>query len=174
MLGINSAVSLIRILLQALDKLNGKMYWFGLGSVIVLAAIVVREVIMRYVFNSPSGVTVEFARSLQLYFGFLCAGYVQRERAHLTLESILDYLKPSIKRKITTIGSVLGALFCGVMIYYSWLMFVASIRMREVTVLLEWPMPLIKLPAVIGFFLLGVQFLVEVLHAVISGKEEKE
>ena len=170
----NLAVRLIKIVLQALDKLNSKMYWFGLASVIVLTVVIVREVFMRYVFNSPSGVTVEFARTLQMYFGFLCAGYVQREKAHLTMEELLEYIKPRTKRIIMMIGSLIGGLFCGIMIYYSWIMFVSSIRFREVTVLLEWPMYLVKLPAVLGFFFLGAQFLVEVLHAIISVKEDQK
>jgi C4-dicarboxylate transporter, DctQ subunit len=168
----NLAVRLITIVLNALDKLNSKMFWFGLASVILLTAVVVREVIMRYVFNSPSGVTVEFARSLQMYFGFLCAGYVQREKAHLTMEELLEYVKPRTKRIVMMIGSIFGGLFCGIMIYYSWIMFVSSIRFREVTALLEWPMFWIKLPAVIGFLFLGAQFLVEFLHSIISIKED--
>jgi C4-dicarboxylate transporter DctQ subunit len=152
----------------AIDKGNRKMRWLGMFLVLLLTLVVVREVFMRYVFNSPSGITIELARSLQMYFGFLCAGCVQAEKAHLNMDSLLEYLRPKVKLVISVIGSLIGALYCGIMAYYCWLMLAASIRMHEVTAYMEWPMPFIKVAALIGFILVGLQFLAD---AWLSGRE---
>jgi TRAP-type C4-dicarboxylate transport system permease small subunit len=140
-------------------KLNHMLRWVGVGCLLFLCALVVKEVVMRCVFNAPSGVTVELARTIQIYLGFLCAGYVQSIKAHLNMESLLDYVKPRTKKVTLILGALLGVAYCGFMAYGCWNMFIRAIRTHEVTLMLEWPMYLVKTPTFIGFTLLGLQFL---------------
>jgi C4-dicarboxylate transporter DctQ subunit len=143
---------------SVIDKVNSSLRWFGVASVLLLTFVVVREVFMRFVFNSPSGWTIEVSVIIQLAYGFLCAGYVLRQRAHITLESIFDYVQHKTRAILLMTGSIMGTIFCGIMAYYSWLMVAASFRLGEVTPFMDWPIFLIKLPVLIGFILLGAQF----------------
>jgi C4-dicarboxylate transporter, DctQ subunit len=140
-------------------KLNHMLRWVGVGCLLFLCALVVKEVVMRCLFNAPSGVTVELARTIQIYLGFLCAGYVQSIKAHLNMESLLDYVKPKTKKVTLILGALLGFAYCVFMAYGCWNMFIRAIRTHEVTLMLEWPMYLVKTPTFIGFTLLGLQFL---------------
>jgi len=142
-----------------IGRLNHMFRWFGIGCLLFLCGLIVKEVFMRCVFNAPSGVTVELARTIQIYLGFLCAGYVQSIKAHLNMESLLDYVKPRSKKMILILGSLMGVAYCAFMAYVCWNMFVHSIRTHEVTLMLEWPMYLVKTPTFIGFTLLGAQFI---------------
>jgi C4-dicarboxylate transporter DctQ subunit len=146
---------------SVIDKVNSALRWFGVASVLLLTFVVVREVFMRFVFNRPSGWTIEISVIIQLAYGFLCAGYVLRQRAHITLESIFDYVRQKTRAILLMIGSIMGIIFCGIMVYYSWQMVVASFRLGDRTMFMEWPMSLIKLPVLIGFFLLGTQFVAD-------------
>jgi C4-dicarboxylate transporter DctQ subunit len=146
---------------RAIDKVNSALRWFGVASVLLLTFVVVREVFMRFVFNRPSGWTLEISTTIQLAYGFFCAGYVLRQKAHITLESIFDYIQWKTRAMLLMMGSIMGTIFCGIMAYYSWLMVVASFRVGEVTSFMDWPLFLIKLPVLIGFILLGAQFVAD-------------
>jgi TRAP-type C4-dicarboxylate transport system permease small subunit len=144
-----------------IEKINYRLRWFGIICVLFLTLLIIREVVMRYIFNSPSGITVELARTLQNYIGFVCAGYVQIQKAHLNMDNLLNYFSPKTKNAVLAIGSIIGFLFCGIMGYYSLLMVIASYRMGDVTILLEWPMTYIKAGTLIGYILLGLQYIVD-------------
>jgi TRAP-type C4-dicarboxylate transport system permease small subunit len=154
-------MKLVSKIFLTIEKINYRLHWFGIFCVLALTFIIIREVIMRYFFNSPSGITVELARALQNYMGFLCAGYVQIRKAHLNMEDLLNYFSPKTKNAVLAVGSIIGFLFCGIMGYYSWLMVIASYRMGDVTILLEWPMTYIKAGTLIGYILLGLQYIVD-------------
>jgi TRAP-type C4-dicarboxylate transport system permease small subunit len=144
-----------------IGRLNYFLRWFGVVCLLFLCGLIVKEVIMRCAFDSPSGITVELARTLQIYLGFICAGYVQSIKAHLNMEDLLDYVGPRRKKIALIAGSLLGAGFCGIMAYESWGMLFHCIRTSEVTLMLEWPMGIVKAPAFIGFTLLGAQFVTD-------------
>ena len=144
-----------------INKFNYILRWFGIGCLLFLTALVVREVIMRCVFNNPSSITVELGRTIQIYLGFICAGYVQSIKAHLNMEDLLDYVRPRTKKIFLILGSLIGAAFCGLMAYESWNMCIHCIRTHEVTLMLEWPMIMVKIPTLVGYTLLGAQFLTD-------------
>jgi TRAP-type C4-dicarboxylate transport system permease small subunit len=146
-------------ILSPIDKVNSAMQWVGVAAVLLLTLVVTREVFLRYVFNSPSRWTVEVSQTIQVLYGYLCAGYVLRRHAHITWESIFDYVQPKIRAMLLMMGSILGIFFCGIMAYYSWLMVAASFRSGEYTYIMVWPMFLIKSPVLIGFILLGAQYI---------------
>ena len=146
---------------SAIDRVNSAMRWVGVVSVLLLLLIVAGEVFMRFVFNSPSGWTIELSVTIQLVYGFLCAGYVLRQGAHITLESIFEYVQPKTRAALLMTGSIMGTFFCCIMAYYSCLMLIASFRLGDHTAFAGWPVFLLKLPVFIGFILLGGQFIVE-------------
>lgn len=144
---------------SAINKVNLAMRWFGVACVILLTLVVTREVFMRYAFRSPSSWTIEVSTIIQLFYGFLCAGYVLHQKAHITWDSIFEHVKQKTRAILLMMGSIMGIFFCGLLTYYSWLMVIASFRWGELTITLGWPMFLIKLPVFIGFILLGLQFI---------------
>jgi TRAP-type C4-dicarboxylate transport system permease small subunit len=56
-------MKLVSQLFLTIEKINYRLRWFGIFCVLVLTILIIREVVMRYVFNSPSGLTVELARA---------------------------------------------------------------------------------------------------------------
>jgi TRAP-type mannitol/chloroaromatic compound transport system permease small subunit len=111
-------VNTVNAILKAVDNINdwvGKVLSFG---VLLMFALVMIEVIRRYLFNSP---TVWGNELTQLIFGVyivLCGGYVLRWGGHVNVD--IWYGRFSIKGRaiIDMITFSLFLMFCGMMLAY--------------------------------------------------------
>ena len=128
----------------------------------MLLFITTREVVMRYGFNSPSSWALEVLMGIQLFYGYLCAGYVLKEEEHIRIRVLIDHVSPKTRWRILTITSIMGAIFCGIMAHSSWLMVEASFRLGERTALLGFPIFWLKMILVIGFILFSLQFIANI------------
>lgn len=82
----------------------------GGAAILVMTAVVLLQVVMRYVFNTPLTWTEEFARYIFVYITFLGAGLLVYERGHLFVEVIFSHLPEKVKMTIQLCidGIVLG------------------------------------------------------------------
>jgi TRAP-type C4-dicarboxylate transport system permease small subunit len=147
-----------------LDKVWRVLSWFGLLSVMLLVVFTFYEVFMRYVLNRPTQWTMEVSLGIMVLFGFLCAGIGLREDMHVRMTLIIDIISEKKRLILFTINSILGALMCALMFYYSWLMAMSSFRMDELTGIVGYPVFILKFAVVIGFFLLGFQFIADAMR----------
>jgi len=147
--------------ISVLNRVNSAMAWVGIISVMLLVLLIARDVFMRYVLNSASGWMLEVAMGIQLLYGFFCAAFVLKEGGHVGVRVLTDRVSHKTRSVMFLINSIMGIFICGAMAYYCWLMTQASYRMKEITTLLGYPVFLLKLTLVIGFALLGLQFIAE-------------
>ena len=148
-------------MLSALNKISSATAWLGFISVLALVLLIAHDVFMRYVLNNPTRWTLEVAMAIQLLFGFLCAGYVLREGGHIRMQLLTDHVSQKNRLWLFITTSILGVFLCGVLAYYSFLMAQSSFRIDELTTLVGYPVFLLKSTVVIGFSLLGIQFIAE-------------
>jgi TRAP-type C4-dicarboxylate transport system permease small subunit len=158
--------------LSLLNKVSSVLSWLGFVSVLVLVLLIAHDVFMRYVLNSPTRWTTEVAMGIQLLFGFLCAGYVLREDGHIRMRAFIDLVSQKTQLRSFIITSILGSFMCGILVYYSWLMAKSSLRIGELTGLVGYPVFILKLMVVIGFALLGIQFIAEAVKYYLLLKSE--
>ena len=144
-----------------LNKISSVLSWFGFVSVLVLVILIAHDVFMRYVLNNPTRWTTEVAMGIQLLFGFLCAGYVLKEDGHIRMEAVLLSVRRITRLWMLMITSILSFFLCVILVYYSWLMALSSLRMDERTGVVGYPTYILKFAVVLGFSLLGVQFIAE-------------
>jgi TRAP-type C4-dicarboxylate transport system permease small subunit len=135
--------------------------WLGLFSVLALVLLIGQDVFMRYVLNSPTRWTLETAMGIQLFFGFLCAGYVLREGGHIRMQLLIEHVSRKTRLWLYMITSILGFFLCVILVYYAWLMTASSYRVGELTALVAYPIWWLKSIIFLGFFLLGLQFIAE-------------
>jgi TRAP-type mannitol/chloroaromatic compound transport system permease small subunit len=147
--------------LSAINKVNSVMAWVGIVSVPLLVLLIARDVFMRYVLNSPTGWMLEVAMGIQLLYGLFCAGYVLQVGGHVRMQLLSDRVSKRTRAWMFSISSFIGIFVCGTMVYYAWQMAAASLRMGELTGLTGYPVFFLKLMVVIGFALLGIQFIAE-------------
>ncbi len=150
---------MIRSLAAKIDWLAEATGWVGAALVIALTGLMGWEVFMRYVLNNPTQFSFDVSQMLQVYLATLAVNYVLKEERHITVELVLERLPPRWVNRLNVVTSLISVLYCGVMVYLSWLMAMASLRMGERTMVLEAPVFPLKLAIAVGFALFGLQFL---------------
>ena len=70
--------------------------------------IVIFEVVMRYFFRNPQGWVIEIAEYSIVFFTFLGVTWVLREEKHVTMELIVNRLKPRSRVMLGIITSILS------------------------------------------------------------------
>ena len=137
-------------ILNRLDKINewvGRVVSF---LVLILIAVVIYEVVMRYGLDSPTRWAHEMTGLLQMTLIMLCGGYTLLNKGHVKIDLI--YARLSAKKQAIldlTIGSVLFFSFIGVLLYYGTIIAAKSIEARELSSSGLWRGPIYPFKAVI-------------------------
>ena len=159
-------------LINSIDAVNEKMGWVVLFLLIALAAHICIEVFMRYILNSPTMASGDIWEIMQVVLAMIGAGYVLKEGGHVHIETLIDIMKPKTKDIINFITSILGAIYCGIMVWLSWLMLVASFDTKERFVSTLWLIYPVKIIFFIGFVLFLFGFISLSLKNVIKIMQE--
>lgn len=90
-----------------IQKMSQGLEWIGGLMILLMTVVVLLQVIMRYIFNSPLTWTEEFARYLFVYITFLGAALLIYERGHLYVEIIFNNLPIRIRKILQLILDVI-------------------------------------------------------------------
>ena len=162
---------------RLVDKLNDTVGNFASFGVPVLGFIVLYEVIMRYVFNSPTVWVHDISQFLLGTVYMLGAGYTLMLRKHVNMDMLYVRLSPRGKAIADTATGVLVIVFLCVLVWYSGVMAWESVIYNEVLTQSVFEPPLY--PIKIIFFLSCLLFLLQALAqflenvATIVAKSEK-
>ena len=132
------------------------------GGVLLLLMcfLLVSEIILRGLFNSPTIWIMETTIYLFAWFAFLSLPYVEREDHHIRIDLLISYL-PEYTRNVWDIVSTLFTmLFVAVIIYFSFAIVSESYKTNELSdTLMQIPLWIPKISVLIGTTLLGLQLL---------------
>jgi len=159
--------------LNPVDRLS---IWLGEKlSVVFLAAVIVTafEVVMRYVFNSPTIYVHDLAIALSAV-GFIFGGaYALQRREHIRISVIYDLLPGPARRVCDVLTLLVTTFFVAVLAYAATKMAIRSIKLME-TSGRAWDVPIpafLKTMLAIGAGLMLAQALVQ-LWAALRGRYE--
>jgi TRAP-type C4-dicarboxylate transport system permease small subunit len=138
---------------------------FGLISAVstfVMMALVVANIIGRYLFNKPLTGTLEITESLLVLMIFLSLALTQYEGGHIRVTLLTRRLPTSWGRALTVFGMLCGAAFFSWCAYAAWDFAYQSWTFNEH----EWgtivfPLYPVKFAAFFGIALLAIQFLLD-------------
>ncbi len=102
-----------------IDRVNDAVGRCVALLIVVSILITTYEVVMRYVFNSP---TIWVNESVQILFGFyflLGGGYTLLHDGHVRVDVLLQGLKPRGKRYANVLSLVIVMFYLGVLLYIS-------------------------------------------------------
>lgn len=108
----------LRAMIQATYRLND---WVGRiisYFVLLIFALLLVEVIRRYIFNSPTVWANEFTQMLFGAYVVLCGGHILASGGHVNVDIIFSRLSRKTQAKVDIITSFLFFMFCVMMVYY--------------------------------------------------------
>ena len=146
--------------------------WGVLGLMILISV----EVFSRYVFNSSLLVTDEISAYILLFVCFVGAAGTLKEKRHITVDIVIDRLRPRVQIWLRLIMSIISICFLCIFCWHTFVMirtsFIRGVRIPSVMLTLEWiPQSII----LVGTVLLILQFFVEIGKQLqeIKGQHEK-
>lgn len=114
----------------------------------------------RVFFNKPYANIVEYTTYSLAYITFLGAPYILKRRQHINIDVIIVTLSEKVRKKIAAITDVVGAILCGVLFYYSFLVVKDNIiSQTKIMDSMYTPLFLITIVIPIGLFFLAIQFI---------------
>ena len=143
------------------DRALGLFAIMAAAVIIFMMLSVCAEVVMRYFLNRPIIWVVEFNEYALLYATFLGTAWVLKREGHIRLELVVEQLRPRARAMVGIITSVLGTIFCGVLVWYSALS-TCDHFLRGVwssASMLEVPTAYVLVIIPVGSFLISIQFL---------------
>lgn len=106
-----------RSIWRALDE-NAERYAM-LVLYVFVCAVIVQEVVRRFVLNYSSAWAEETARYAFIYLGYIGAAYAVRERAHIRFDILLHQMPPRLHGFVFLLAELATLLFAGFAIYWS-------------------------------------------------------
>lgn len=133
--------------------------------VVVIAAMLFGEVIARYILNMPTIWTQDVAVALQLWFTYLAMAYALRKREMIRITAVVGLLGPTGRRVVEAFSLLSILAFSILAVWFATDIMLESIRLgRRAPTMLELPNWISELPVIIGFSLLALQAVVDLLR----------
>lgn len=170
-------MGLLRRLVNGIDWLAE---WTGLTirwlAVIIMLTMTL-EVVMRYIFNSPTAWSYDITIMMGGAFFLISAPYVLLHKGHIRIDIFYSRYSPRMQRIVDIIFTVLF-LFTGLAVFtqQAWKFAFWSLQVGEISQFGYWEptMTPFRFLVAIGFSILSLEtisWFIRELHAAITGKE---
>ena len=155
----------LRLSVRVVNWLSNLGYLVSCFGVVALIFSVAYEVLMRYVFNSPTVWSFEISGYLYLVLVLLGVSHVHRIDKHINIEFIGTRLSMKAAAWNRLFGSILGLFFCALVVWQGGEYAIAGFHYRSASILAAPLFPtMVTIP--IGFFFWGLQYLVKIGEAI--------
>lgn len=164
--------SVKRILLQTvtfIERLSEPPAVLGGIACVIMIVIICYEVIMRYAFNSPSGIEVEIVSYLLLFAVFLATAHTLRTDHHVRVDLVIERLSKRTQTKLSIITNILSLIYCAFLTQISYGLVLHAYRMKiQADTALGTLLFPIWLIIPVGSLLLCIQFIPKIYRAIVS------
>jgi C4-dicarboxylate transporter DctQ subunit len=123
------------------------------------------EVIARYFFVKPTIWAAELSQLCLIWGCFLAMPYLLAARRHITVNAVTNLLPRGVQKGCAALSLTVVILFSGIVAYWGWHIFYESFeRGRTTGSLLDLPVWISELSVPVGFGMLALQGVVELLR----------
>ena len=148
-----------------IDRLSTAFGRVGDVLLIAIAAMLTYEVIARYVFVAPTEWTQDVAVTLQIWFTYLGMALVLRQRQMIRISAFLSIAGPRVRYVLEGVALVIIGAFSLIALFKGYDMMMDSIALgRRQPTMLALPNWIAELPIVVGFALLFLQSLIDLIR----------
>lgn len=138
---------------------NGFEQWFMLGFYSYIVAVVIIEVIRRFVLHYSSIWGEETARFAFVYLVWIGAAAAIKERSHIRIDVLFHLIPKSVSQYLYVFGEFVTLLFACIAIYYSTESVLGSIHFDSLTSGLRINQAWFTAAVPIGFTLIIIRLL---------------
>tara|TARA_Y100000590_G_scaffold87002_1_gene97413 strand:+ start:175 stop:651 length:477 start_codon:yes stop_codon:yes gene_type:complete len=146
------------------DKIVKYSGYLASALFIAIGFIVSYEVIMRYLFNSPTIWVNEVSRFLQIWATYLALTYSFHKKDFIRITVIYDRLNVNGKKILDFISFIFILIFSSFVVYYGWLIAYDSLKVgRTSSTILDVPSFLTELAIPLCFAFLVLRVILEAI-----------
>ena len=146
------------------DKIVKYSGYLASALFIAIGFIVSYEVIMRYLFNSPTIWVNEVSRFLQIWATYLALTYSFHKQDFIRITVIYDRLNETGKKILDFISFIFIIIFSCFVVYYGWLIAYDSLKVgRTSSTILDVPSFLTELAIPLCFAFLVLRVILEAI-----------
>ena len=155
--------------LGAIDSLNEWIGRIAAYTLYALFAVMLYDLIARYVFNAPTQWAFELTLFIFAYASLLGGGYVLLHKGHVNVDIFHNRLSPRGKAIVDICTAPIIFIFVGVLLWQGWILFWNSFSFLEHSVVSRWNPPIypVKIALPIGAGLVLLQALVKLIRDII-------
>ena len=147
---------------RMLTKISG---WVAGILILLTSFIVTYEVLMRAVFNAPTEWSIEVSVYLIMASGFLGLAPALAGNSHIGVDLITSTLKPQVNRVLHIITSMIGLIFCLVLMLASADMVIVSYEINSLsTSTLRIPLYIPQMAIPIGSAVIVLEFVRQIIN----------
>tara|TARA_Y100000590_G_scaffold10411_1_gene12847 strand:- start:188 stop:664 length:477 start_codon:yes stop_codon:yes gene_type:complete len=147
------------------DKIVKYSGYLASALFIAIGFIVSYEVIMRYLFNSPTIWVNEVSRFLQIWATYLALTYSFHKQDFIRITVIYDRLNENGKKVLDFISFIFILIFSSFVVYYGWLIAYDSLKVgRTSSTILDVPSFLTELAIPLCFAFLVLRVILEAIR----------
>ena len=158
------------VIARAIDALNEAVGRIVCLVAAIFAAIIIYDVVMRYVFNAPTRWAFDVSKQLYGFYFVMLGGYALRHQSHVRVDLVTNALSPAVRRWVEIIGYVVFFFpFAWVFLTRSYDFALTSWAQREVTYgAIQMPVYPLKIALCVAAALLLLQGISEVLKLILN------
>lgn len=152
-------------LLSAVDWISDQCARLGMVMVALIAGFLFYEVVARYVFLAPTIWTQDVSVTLQVWFTYLGMAWVLRHRDMIRITAVTGLLGRGPRKVLEAFSLLVIVAFSVMAVWEGWRVVEDSIRLgRRQPTMLELPNWIAEVPVILGFLLLALQGVAELIR----------
>ena len=164
------------MIIRAIDAVNETVGRVVSIIAVVFAAIIIYDVILRYVFEEPTRWAFDVTKQLFGFYFVMLGGSALRHRAHVQVDILTERLGPTALRGVEVLGYIIFFFpFTWVFVTRSWEFALRSWNQGETTYgAIQMPVYPLKMAMCVAAGLLLIQGVSEVLKILLGQRPEQE
>jgi TRAP-type mannitol/chloroaromatic compound transport system permease small subunit len=157
---------MLPVLNRLVDLLGGLLFAVVATAIFVSMVATTADVIAIRVYSTTVRGAVEFATNLMPVIVFGSLAYIQRYGQHIRVELIYDRCGPRVQAALDALNAVVVTFAAAALAIVSWQGYLRSNAIKEAGMAFRFPIYPVKLFIVIGFSVMVLKMLTEILNAV--------
>ena len=105
------------LFVDLIDRFSGVVVVLSTVALLVMVAVIVYEVVSRYVFNEPTFWVTEISTYILLGLTYAALAQAQREGSHIQVELIVGWVSPEKRKTLELVSGWIGLLF---LVFLAW------------------------------------------------------